>query len=548
MKGMALLCVLFLLWGCGDEREDGGALVRIGEVEIDAERLRDYREKLPSSLQSGLDGEAAVRDLLQSLIDRQIMLLEAKVKGFDREPAVQKRLEIALNKALTDSLVKQEVAPRVRVTEEEIYEIYQRDHWDQEHWPAHILSGTEEEAWEVVRALKQGANFSELARKRSIAPDAEQGGDLRSFFGPGDAATPIVDVVVGLPPGEFTDPIKTRDGYEVIKVLDVRAIPFAQVKEGLGQGLYREKSAVAHFQFLESLETKHGVVYHPEGVGSLLRVAKAGDSLSAEEEQLPLVSYGEGMRISTGQGARMLIDGGKLLEAIDDSLEAIRSLRARIMADTLLLMEVRAQGLDETPIFRELADTRLKRLMVDYLYKTEILDRVEATEEEIRQEYENKKDQYDIPEESEVVELLVRNEEQARELAAQIRAGGDLVTLARQHTLRPGMRGTGGIFSVQQRDKELGMRFLEQVKNAAVGELVGPVAVEGGFSIFKVEKRQPESMLPLEHVRNVLEFYVKKQNAEKAFNGYIEKLREQYADRIQWNDRRIEELAASGEW
>ena len=548
MKGMALLCMLFLLWGCGDEPEGGGALVRVGETEIDAEALREYRAQLPASLQSGQEGVDAIRDLLQSLVDRQIMLLEAKAKGFDREPAVQERLETALNKALVDSLIAREVAPRVRVADEEIYEIYKKDHWDQEHWPAHILSATEEDAWEVVEALKQGASFTELARKRSIAPDAEQGGDLRRFFGPDDSATSISEGVAGLQPGQFTDPIKTRDGYEVIKVLDVRSVPFAEVRAKLGQGLVREKSVLERFQFVERLEVKHGVVYHPEGTGALLRVAESGESLSAEEETLPLVSYAGSRMISTGQGARMLVDSGKDLEAIDDSLEAIRSLRARVMADTLLHMEIRAQGLDKTQAFLDFADTRFERLMVDYLYKTQIINKVKATEEEIRQEYENKKEQYRIPGQAAVVEILVRDAEQARELAAQVRAGGDMMALARQHTLRPGVRGSGGSFSVRQRDKELGERFLEQVDKAAVGELIGPVAVEGGFSIFRIESRQPDSVRSLEEARNVLDFTVRRRKADKAFDTYIEELRKQYADQVQWNDKRIEKLAASGEW
>jgi len=289
-------------------------------------------------------------------------------------------------------------------------------------------------------------------------------------------------------------------------------------------------------------------VYHPEGIGALLRVAKSGESLSAEEDELPLVSYADGRTISTGQGARMLVGSGKALEAIDDSLEAVRSLRARVMADTLLLLETRSQGLDKTQAFRDFADARFERLTVDYLYKTEILDKTEATEEEIRQEYENKEEQYRIPGQSDVIEILVGDEAQAGKLAAQIRAGGDMMALARQHTLRPGMRGTGGIFSVRQRDKELGEKFLEQVDKAVVGELVGPVAVEGGFSIFKVESRQPDSLRPLEQARSVLEFAVKRRNAEKAFGAYIEELRRKYADQIEWNDKRIAELAVSGEW
>ena len=549
MKSIALLGALFfLLWGCGNDQRAGSALVQVGEVEIDAAALRQYKAKLPTSMQSHQVGEDAVRDLLQSLVDRKIMLLEARDKGLDLQPRVQARLSQFQQRTLIDSLVSQKVNPVLRVSEEEVYEIFKRDHWDQEHWPAHILSATEEEAWEVVRSLKEGADFSTLARRRSIAPDADRGGDLGGFFSPGDAATPIINAVVGLPAGAFTDPVKTRDGYEVIKVLDVRPVPFAQVRGRLEQGLVRQKAVQARFALLEDLEVKHGVEYHREGVNALLKMAKSGEFPGAEEEQLPLLSYGDGRTIAAGAGARMLADKGKPLETIRDTAEVIRSLRARVMADTLVLIEARAQGLDKAQAFLDLVDTHLERLIVDYLYKTEILDKVEVTEEEVLQQYESKKDQYTVPGHADVVEILVADEEQARDLVAQIGAGEDMVTLARRHTQRPGMRSSGGVFSVREGDQRLGARFLERVFSAAVGEMVGPLAVEGGFSLFKVESRHADSLQPLEKVRAVLERSVQRRKADAAFEPYLGELRRRYASQIQWNDQRIEELAASGEW
>ncbi|HUX12154.1 MAG TPA: peptidylprolyl isomerase, partial [Spirochaetia bacterium] len=52
-------------------------------------------------------------------------------------------------------------------------------------WKAsHILVKDRNQAQELLKRLKQGANFESLAREYSTCPSKSQGGDL-GWFGPG---------------------------------------------------------------------------------------------------------------------------------------------------------------------------------------------------------------------------------------------------------------------------------------------------------------------------------------------------------------------------
>ena len=79
----------------------------------------------------------------------------------------------------------------------------------------HILLRTEAEAQEILKQLKDGADFAELARRRSADPSAEEGG-ITGFFSAGDLDPDFESAVKQLKVGEMSGVVKTRLGYHVI--------------------------------------------------------------------------------------------------------------------------------------------------------------------------------------------------------------------------------------------------------------------------------------------------------------------------------------------
>ena len=88
---MVALAVGLAVTGCG---HDGGDAVvaRVGERQILKQELRRFVMTLPPGLRTSKRGQEARRDYLQTLIDRELMLLEAEDRGLDEDPALQRRL------------------------------------------------------------------------------------------------------------------------------------------------------------------------------------------------------------------------------------------------------------------------------------------------------------------------------------------------------------------------------------------------------------------------------------------------------------------------
>ena len=126
---------------------------------------------------------------------------------------------------------------KVTVTEEEIsdyYELNQERFKDPEQVKArHILfkvapnaseseeAEAKEGALAILKRARAGEDFSELAKKHSQDLSASNGGDL-GYFQRGKMAKPFEDLAFGLKPAELGGPVRTKFGWHIIKVDDVK--------------------------------------------------------------------------------------------------------------------------------------------------------------------------------------------------------------------------------------------------------------------------------------------------------------------------------------
>jgi peptidyl-prolyl cis-trans isomerase D len=117
---------------------------------------------------------------------------------------------------------------------------------------SHILFKTEggddaavkAKAEAVLKQVKAGGDFAELAKKHSEDSSAPQGGDL-DYFGRGRMVKEFDDVAFSLAPGSTSDLVKTQFGYHIIKVVDKKAAatrPLAEVSGQIADQLQYERA------------------------------------------------------------------------------------------------------------------------------------------------------------------------------------------------------------------------------------------------------------------------------------------------------------------
>jgi peptidyl-prolyl cis-trans isomerase C len=205
-----------------------GEQVRRSELEAVQAQLPEQYRQLPLAM--------IYEPLLARVIDRRLLAREAERRKLDARPEVQEALARARREILGDHLL--EVTIGEALTPERLQQAYavaraQPGFAVEEVRARHILLKTEAEAKEVIAALAGGADFAELAKKRSIDPSAQQNdGDL-GFFRRDTMVEPFAEAAFALEPGQTTrEPVRTQFGWHVIRVEERRTVaPSFEEKE-----------------------------------------------------------------------------------------------------------------------------------------------------------------------------------------------------------------------------------------------------------------------------------------------------------------------------
>ena len=102
-----------------------------------------------------------------------------------------------------------------------------------------------EKAEKVLKEVKAGGDFAELAKKYSQDPGSAANGGALGAFGKGMMVKEFEDAAFGMEPGEVSDLVKTDFGYHIIKVTDriKETTSFGEAKEGIKEEILKNKYA-----------------------------------------------------------------------------------------------------------------------------------------------------------------------------------------------------------------------------------------------------------------------------------------------------------------
>ncbi len=86
--------------------------------------------------------------------------------------------------------------------------------------------------------IRTGEDFAKVAREVSEGPTAKNGGDL-GFFARGKMVAPFDKVVFSMKPGDVSGPVRTRFGFHLIQLLEIRLAKTRSLKE-VHDEIYRQ--------------------------------------------------------------------------------------------------------------------------------------------------------------------------------------------------------------------------------------------------------------------------------------------------------------------
>jgi peptidyl-prolyl cis-trans isomerase C len=186
--------------------------------------------------------------VLQRMISVKLVSAQGYAQKLQNDPDVKEKMKDAEAQIVAETYVHRTVQPKI--TDAKIKarydEVVAKFKPEDEVRARHILVKTEDEANDLIKQIKGGADFAKLAGDKSEDKgSAKQGGDLK-YFTHDSMVKPFADAAFAMKVGEVSDkPVKTEFGYHVIKVEDKRkssAPALAELKDQIANRLGQEET------------------------------------------------------------------------------------------------------------------------------------------------------------------------------------------------------------------------------------------------------------------------------------------------------------------
>jgi peptidyl-prolyl cis-trans isomerase SurA len=253
------------------------------------------------------------KDLLRNLIDQQLWLSKGKELDITGETELVKRLDEIRkqynldtiedlekaaqqqgvsfedfkanirNQIITQEVMRQEVGERIQMTPGEVERFYEEHKQDYNQPESERLSeilistgpdgandpakvaAAKAKADDLEARLHAGGDFAQLARSFSDGTTAASGGDLGEYKR-GQLSKVLEDKTFDLQTGQYTEPILTRQGYIILKVVQHSAggpRPFNDVQDDVEQAYYMTLMAPAIHDYLNKMRNEAAIWIKP---------------------------------------------------------------------------------------------------------------------------------------------------------------------------------------------------------------------------------------------------------------------------------------------
>ena len=284
---------LLVFWSCGTPAEDL-VVARIGEVEIDAPQLLEFEEKIHPDLRSKKTGADAYFDYLQTMIDKELMVLEAKKRGLDQRADFRRKMDKLYSDRVLRRFLQLEVYDKIVHTQEEMLAHQRETGRDRAVQVRRIVVATMQEAREIKAALEGGDDFDAWASRNLLAATQLEEG---RYLLKDELYPPILqEEVFPLALGQFSEPVLFNDQFGVYEVTAEVPVALSVVQSVIEAELLAEKLPPAVQVLSARLRQALEFVVHTQVLERVrVRIGQGAKAFSVEEREQPIYEHESGV-------------------------------------------------------------------------------------------------------------------------------------------------------------------------------------------------------------------------------------------------------------
>ena len=265
-----LLCLVAALAGCEQftgEKSDSPVIAEVAKESITQDDFIREVSRVPEWARAQFQGDEGKEKFLEELIKRELIYQQAQKMRLNKDKEYLDKVEEFKKMTLVSLILKKEVEEKAEMSDAEVKAFFDQNEdkftVGTQLRASHILVETEDEANAIHDKIKNGADFAKLAT--SLSKDkgsAEKGGDL-GYFGRGKMVPEFERAAASLKPGEVSSPVRTRFGFHIIKLRDIKKgdpANFDQSKESIKKQLLAEKKKQLFESYVKNLQSEAKII------------------------------------------------------------------------------------------------------------------------------------------------------------------------------------------------------------------------------------------------------------------------------------------------
>ena len=395
-------------------------------------------------------------------------------------------------------------------------------------------AGAYKQAQIILDSLKNGGNFSDLAKKYSNDTGSkDRGGDL-GFFKRRTMVKPFDEAAFNLKKvGDLSGIVKTRYGFHIIKLTGKLTPPsYEKDKEELVKLFKKNRYEQAMGKLASQLKAKYKYKVNTTNFAKLvkstdtLRVGQTNEELDKLKD-LPLFSF-KGKTFSIN-------DVLSIIKTTNDytnskmSADFLNKAINKISQDKAL--EIESSRLEElNPQFADLMKEYKKGMLIFRLQQDEVWKKVKIDSIKLREFFNKNGKRFMWPDKVDFSEIFSKSDSLIKLYTDMLKKGADFDTLAAKYTERPGFKKKAGAWGL----KNVNFNNLAQkaftLKNP--GDISELFKNFGGYSILKLNKKIPAHPKTFKEAKNEVTAAYQEMQARKLENEYLRKLDKKYKPTI----------------
>ncbi|MGM0483418.1 MAG: foldase protein PrsA [Candidatus Krumholzibacteriota bacterium] len=558
-----ILAVLVLMAGiylsCSPADKDEIVVATVEGKEITAADFERVAEIIDSEYLPDTNSVEGKKKILDYMIAKEVMALRAKELGYDKDEQYVGFWSSYRNPFLVQALTKYYIADKVKVTDRMVQDYY--DDMSEEFVLSQITVLDSMEAVRIREQIINGADFAEMARRYSIAPTADKGGEIGTMS-IGAMYWWIEEALLGTEKGEVTPVVHVQNGYSILKVHDRRTIKPTQDMEYTRKRVRHIEEEKRLKEVKEEIARKMNFKIYSDGLEVAFNSLPLKDIPNEDivkgrvtmqnAPKLNLRDEFKGMLLASYEGRDITLED---FEYIYNNLQLpdrprrqqgkymiVDLLHKKFFNDVLPGYAENELKILEYPPVKEAYEKKKEELLVNLLYRESVMNNVTVTSGEVEEYIRENKDKLRTREQRDYSLILNSDKEIVEKAARLAREGANFAKLAREyseHIEDKNSKVNVGL-GADGRYPALDVVAFDLPEEGAISE---PFKTARGWVVIKLDEIEEGKPLTEENARRFGQGQLKKKKENELFEKKVAEWRKRYEVTI--NEENLEKAELS---